>query len=98
MTTLWRLSAHADFATLAEAAERLDAAEEPLGLSWSIFEDGALARLDLMCTILPEAEEFRRVSGLPDHIKLVSEPIPDEDWVRISLEGLKPVEAGRDQS
>ena len=29
------------------------------------------------------------------HLEIVSEPIPDEDWIAKSLEGLKPVRAGR---
>ncbi|MHA6287200.1 50S ribosomal protein L11 methyltransferase [Maricaulis sp. CAU 1757] len=95
MTTLWRLTALADFPVLADAVERLDAAAPQIALSWSLFEAGPTHQLDVMFDASPDEAAFRAVAGLPDSIALTCAPIPEEDWVRISLEGLKPVEAGR---
>ncbi|WP_300531520.1 50S ribosomal protein L11 methyltransferase [Maricaulis sp.] len=95
MSTLWRLTAQADFKTLADAAERLDEAYPPLALSWSLFDDTDPARLDVLFDTPPDEAQFRAASGLPTDILAEIRPVPNEDWVRISLEGLKPVEAGR---
>lgn len=95
MTTLWRLTAHADFKTLAEAAEALDAAYPAIALSWSLFDDSDPARLDVLFDAEPDAAGFRKNTGLADSITVTIEPVPNEDWIRLSLQGLKPVEAGR---
>lgn len=95
MSTIWRLTAHADFAILADAVERLDAAESAPALSWSLFEEGNEARLDVLFDGMPDIEAFRTASGLSAHVEVEFGPMPEEDWVRLSLEGLKPVEAGR---
>lgn len=95
MSTIWRLTAFADFKTLADALERLDEAYPPVALSWLLFDDGPGARMDVLFETKPDEAAFREVSGLAGEIAMVVEAMPDEDWVRISLEGLKPVEAGR---
>ena len=95
MSTLWRLTAHADFKTLAETVERLDERSPPLALSWSLFDDGDGAKLDVLFQTQPDEAAFRKASGMSDDIAAEIAPLPDEDWVRLSLAGLKPVEAGR---
>jgi len=95
MSTLWRLVAHAEFAILADAVERLDASDGAPALSWSLFEEGDEARLDVLFDAMPDIDAFRAACGLSDKIAVEFGPMPEEDWVRISLEGLKPVEAGR---
>tara|TARA_R110002072_G_scaffold10055_3_gene47650 strand:+ start:2943 stop:3803 length:861 start_codon:yes stop_codon:yes gene_type:complete len=95
MSTIWRLTAFADFKPLADAVERLDEAYPPIALSWLLFEDGAAARMDVLFESPPDEAAFREASGLAGDIAITIEPMPDEDWVRISLEGLKPVDAGR---
>ena len=95
MSTLWRLVAHADFAILADAVERLDAAASAPALSWSLFEDGDSARLDVLFETMPDIDTFREICGLTEAVPVEFGPMPEEDWVRLSLEGLKPVEAGR---
>jgi len=95
MSTIWRLTAFADFKPLADAVERLDEAYPPIALSWLLFEDGAAARMDVLFEARPGEAAFREASGLAGDIAITIEPMPDEDWVRISLEGLKPVDAGR---
>ncbi len=95
MSTIWRLTAFAEFTPLADAVERLDEVYPPIALSWLLFEDGAAARMDVLFESCPDEAEFRAASGLAAEIAITIEPMPDEDWVRISLEGLKPVDAGR---
>ncbi len=95
MSTLWRLTAQADFKTLAEAVEKLDETYPPIALSWSLFDDSDPARLDVLFDTPPDEAHFRAASGLAESILAEIRPLPNEDWVRLSLEGLKPVEAGR---
>lgn len=95
MSTLWRLTAHADFKTLAEAAEQFDMISMPGAVSWSLFDDTSPARLDVLFQARPDEAEFRQVSSLPAMIAVEIAPMPEEDWVKLSLAGLKPVEAGR---
>lgn len=95
MSTLWRLVAHADFAILADAVERLDAASSAPALSWSLFDEGNAARLDVLFEAMPDIDAFRETCGISEAIPVEFGPMPEEDWVRLSLEGLKPVEAGR---
>lgn len=95
MTTLWRLSAHSDFAQLANSVEHLDAIGIEGMTSWSIFDEGEVARLDLIFEAEPDLAMVRRMAGLPDSMEIESAAMPDEDWVKLSLAGLKIVEAGR---
>lgn len=95
MSTLWRLTAHADFNTLGDIAERIDATYPPIALSWSLFDEGDGARLDVLFETMPDEAAFRAAAQLPDEMTVEFGPMPNEDWVRLSLEGLKPVEAGR---
>lgn len=95
MTTLWRLTALSDFATLADVVERLDEAHPAVALSWAIFEESDGARLDVLFQSMPDEAAFRRASGLAEDILVEFGPLPEEDWVRLSLQGLKPVEGGR---
>ena len=98
MTTLWRLVAHADLAALKAVAARLDDADPSPALAWSVFEDGPApaGRLDVLFQDRIDADAFRQAFGLTDeNMEVDYSPMPEEDWVRLSLEGLKPVEAGR---
>ncbi|WP_417497825.1 50S ribosomal protein L11 methyltransferase [Maricaulis sp.] len=95
MSTIWRLTAFADFRTLGDAVERLDEIDPPIALSWLLFDEGDAARMDVLFQARPDEAAFRAASGLAGDVAITVEPMPDEDWVRISLEGLKPVDAGR---
>ncbi|WP_417491234.1 50S ribosomal protein L11 methyltransferase [Maricaulis sp.] len=95
MSTIWRLTAFADFRTLGDAVERLDEIDPPIALSWLLFDEGDAARMDVLFQTRPDEAAFRAASGLAGDVAITVEPMPDEDWVRISLEGLKPVDAGR---
>jgi ribosomal protein L11 methyltransferase len=95
MSTLWRMTAHADFKILAEIVERLDEAYPPLALSWSVFDEADGARMDVLFEQMPDETAFRRATGMSEAMTVEFGPLPEQDWVRLSLKGLKPVEAGR---
>jgi ribosomal protein L11 methyltransferase len=95
MTQFWRLTTHADFALLGGIVEHLDAVAPPAMSSWSLFDEGDIARLDLIFTEDPDIEAVRAAAGFTPDMDISCAPMPEEDWVRLSLAGLKPVEGGR---
>ncbi len=98
MTTLWRLEARGPMDLIRAANDHLDAALEPLPVSWSLFEDGSpeAGRIDVLFDHQPDAEAFCRDVGLEhEAVEVLFAPLPDEDWIAMSLEGLPSVEAGR---
>ncbi|PWE17153.1 50S ribosomal protein L11 methyltransferase [Marinicauda salina] len=98
MTALWRLEALGPMDALKAANDRLDAMDEPPALAWSLFEQGepARGRLDVLFAAQPKIDAFLADIGLDrDAVDVSFGPLPEEDWVRLSLQGLAPVEAGR---
>ena len=95
MTQFWRVTTHADFALLGNIVEHLDDVAPESMTSWSLFDEGDIARLDLIFDVEPDLAEVRRFANIPDSMDLACDKMPDEDWVRLSLAGLKPVEGGR---
>ncbi|MBO6796715.1 50S ribosomal protein L11 methyltransferase [Maricaulis sp.] len=95
MTQFWRLTAHSDFSRLADIVQRLDEAGPEGMTSWSLFDEGEVARLDLIFDVEPDEAAVRRSAGLLDDMIIACGPMPEEDWVKLSLAGLKPVDAGR---
>jgi ribosomal protein L11 methyltransferase len=80
------------------ANARLDDELEPLPVSWSVFEDGSpeAGRIDILFDHQPDADAFVGEIGLEhDDVEVLFAPLPDEDWIAMSLEGLPSVEAGR---
>jgi len=93
--TLWKLEAVGERDYLFAAHEALNAIDPPLALSLSLFiEDEAkgVMRLEALFDSRDRGEQAAAALGLPD---LTLGPLPDEDWVALSLRGLKPVSAGR---
>ena len=95
MTQFWRVTTHADFALLGNIVEHLDAVAPETMSSWSLFDEGDIARLDLIFDVEPDLAEVRKFANFPDSMDLTCEKMPEEDWVRLSLAGLKPVDGGR---
>jgi ribosomal protein L11 methyltransferase len=99
MSTLWRLEARGPMPALKTAQARLDALEGAGALAWSLFEDGseAAGRMDVLFSAMPDAGAFAQTAGLEgaEGVEIVFGPLPEEDWVALSLEGLPSVEAGR---
>jgi ribosomal protein L11 methyltransferase len=74
-----------DFASVLElegSAQAVLIAEEPFGPS---------ATVEALYTEEPAAGYLSRVAGRT----ITVEPLPDQDWIRLSQEGLPPVRAGR---
>src|ERR1700761_6864793 len=74
-----------DMASLLELASDPQAvliAEEPFGPS---------ATVEALYTAEPDAIQLSRIAGR----EITVEPLPDQDWIRLSQEGLPPVRAGR---
>lgn len=95
---LWRLTAYGDLAFLKSVTAKLDDADPAPALAWSVFEDGLApaGRMDVLFDGPIDEAGFREHWGLMgDGVEIDYSPMPNEDWVRLSLEGLKPVEAGR---
>ncbi len=95
MTQFWRVTTHADFALLGNIVEHLDAVAPETMSSWSLFDEGDIARLDLIFDVEPNLADVRKFANFPDSMDLTCEKMPEEDWVRLSLAGLKPVDGGR---
>jgi ribosomal protein L11 methyltransferase len=98
MTTLWRLTALGPAAPLKRADAALNAMDEAPALSWSLFEDGGPQtwRLDALFADQIDTGEFLALIGLSETEAEISfMPLPEEDWVRLSLAGLPAVKAGR---
>lgn len=98
MSTLWRLLAIGPAAPMKAADAALAAMEDGPMLSWSFFEDGSeeVWRLDVLFSDPVDVEGFLQTLGLnADGLEVQFAPLPEEDWVRLSLAGLPAVKAGR---
>ena len=95
MSNFWRLSTHSDFSRLADVVQHLDDAGIEGMTSWSLFDEGEVARLDLIFDGEPDVAAVRERGSFPAEWVIDCAPMPEEDWVKLSLAGLKIVEAGR---
>lgn len=98
MSTLWRLLAIGPAAPMKAADAVLNAWEDGPALSWSFFEDGSetVWRLDVLFAQQIDVDRFLGEIGLTGaDIDVQFAPLPEEDWVRLSLAGLPAVKAGR---
>ncbi|GGG92036.1 MAG TPA: 50S ribosomal protein L11 methyltransferase [Oceanicaulis sp.] len=98
MSTLWRLLAIGPAAPMKAADAALNAWEDGPMLSWSFFEDGSeeVWRLDVLFNQQIDVDRFLAGIGLTGaDIDVQFAPLPEEDWVRLSLAGLPAVKAGR---
>lgn len=96
--TLWRLAAEGDATTLRAGYDRLSAREDQPALALSLFERGPdRAMLEALFDRAPDADAWLRTGGVdPAALQDVHvAPLPNEDWVALSLKGLPPVAAGR---
>ena len=90
------LIARCDEATARSVARTLDTALEDIGTAYSVFEVGP-DTWDV--SVYPAGDDREAVvkiiaNALPD-LSFEERDLPDENWVARSLEGLKPVRAGR---
>jgi ribosomal protein L11 methyltransferase len=71
------------------AALELDGSAQAVLIAEEPFADGAV--VEALYTEAPDAAYLSRVAGRA----ITVAPLPDQDWIRLSQEGLPPVRAGR---
>jgi ribosomal protein L11 methyltransferase len=88
---LWKASVALTKAEAADvaAALELDGSAQAVLIAEEPFADGAV--VEALYTEAPDAAYLTRITGR--EVKV--EPLPDQDWIRLSQEGLPPVRAGR---
>ncbi len=88
---LWKASVALTKAEAADvsAALELDGSAQVLLIVEEPFTDKAV--VEALYAEAPDAQYLSRISGRA----ITVEPLPDQDWIRLSQEGLPPVRAGR---
>lgn len=93
MTTppLWKASVSLTKAEAADIAAtlELDGTAQAVLIAEEPFADGAV--VEALYTEEPDAAYLSRIAGRA----ITVAPLPDQDWIRLSQEGLPPVRAGR---
>lgn len=97
--TIWKLEALGDRRRLDAAYQRLNLTDPPVALSLSLFvvdETAGTARLEALFEDAPDPNAFLGEAGLSQgDADVMLGPLPEQDWIAMSLEGLPPVSAGR---
>ena len=95
--TIWKIAFTGPISALYAAADRIENTEDPHRLSWSVFEDESeiSGALEILFDAAPDESTQRQAIDLGDTHDAMIMPLPEEDWVRLSQEGLPPVLAGR---
>ena len=88
---LWKASIALVKAEAADMASLLELASEPQAVLIVEEPFGPGATVELLYTDEPNAGFLSRIAGRA----ITVEPLPDQDWIRLSQEGLPPVRAGR---
>ena len=88
---LWKASAHATKAEAADIAAAFELGTNPQALliSEEPFEDRAT--VEALYVAMPDGDLLSRLAGREVFVAL----LPDQDWIKLSQEGLPPVRAGR---
>src|ERR1700744_285450 len=88
---LWKASVALTKAEAADvsAALELDSSAQAVLIAEEPFAEGAV--VEALYTEEPDAAYLSRIAG---H-EITVAPLPDQDWIRLSQEGLPPVRAGR---
>jgi ribosomal protein L11 methyltransferase len=88
---LWKASVQLTKAQAADiaAALELDGSAQAVLIAEEPFADGAV--VEALYTEEPDAAYLSRIAGLDVTVA----PLPDQDWIKLSQEGLPPVRAGR---
>jgi ribosomal protein L11 methyltransferase len=88
---LWKASVALAKQEAADLASLLELASEPQAVLIAEEPFGADATVEALYTEEPDAAWLARIAGRA----VLVEPLPDQDWIRHSQEGLPPVRAGR---
>jgi ribosomal protein L11 methyltransferase len=88
---LWKASVALTKAQAADTAAvlELDGTAQAVLIVEEPFADGAV--VEALYTEAPDAAYLSRIAGR----EVTVEPLPDQDWIKLSQEGLPPVRAGR---
>jgi ribosomal protein L11 methyltransferase len=88
---LWKASIALAKAEAPDMASLLELASEPQAVLIAEEPFGANAVVEALYTEEPDATQLSKIAGRA----ITVEPLPDQDWIRLSQEGLPPVRAGR---
>jgi ribosomal protein L11 methyltransferase len=88
---LWKASVALAKQEAADMASLLELASGPQAVLIAEEPFGAHATVEALYTEEPDAAWLARIAGRAIQV----EPLPDQDWIRHSQEGLPPVRAGR---
>src|SRR4051794_26091293 len=88
---LWKASVALTKAEAADICAALELGSEPQAvlIVEEPFADGAV--VEALYTEQPDAAYLSRIAGRA----IMVEPLPDQDWIKLSQQGLPPVRAGR---
>ena len=88
---LWKASVALTKGEAADVAAvlELDGSAQAVLIAEEPFADGAV--VEALYTDAPDAAYLSRIAGR----EITVEPLPDQDWIKLSQEGLPPVRAGR---
>jgi len=88
---LWKASVALTIGESADVCAALELGSEPQAvlIVEEPFADGAV--VEALYAEQPDAAYLSRIAGR----EITVEPLPDQDWIRLSQEGLPPVRAGR---
>ena len=88
---LWKASATLTKTEAPDLASLLELASAPQAVLIVEEPFGPAATVEALYTEEPDAAYLSRVAGRT----IAVEPLPDQDWIKLSQEGLAPVRAGR---
>jgi ribosomal protein L11 methyltransferase len=88
---LWKASATLAKQEAPDLASLLELASEPQAVLIAEEPFGPSATVEALYTEEPDTAYLSRVAGRA----ILVEPLPDQDWIKLSQEGLPPVRAGR---
>jgi ribosomal protein L11 methyltransferase len=88
---LWKASATLAKQEAPDLASLLELASEPQAILIAEEPFGPTATVEALYTEEPDAGFLSKVAGRA----ILVEPLPDQDWIKLSQEGLPPVRAGR---
>src|SRR5271154_5813161 len=88
---LWKASVALEKSVAADMASLLELASEPQAVLIVEEPFGPGAVVEALYTDEPDGALLTRLAGET----VTVEPLPDQDWIALSQEGLPPVRAGR---
>ena len=88
---LWKAHITLAKAEASDMASLLELASAPQAVLIAEEPFGPTATVEALYTEEPDPAYLSKIAGQP----IIVEPLPDQDWIRLSQEGLPPVRAGR---